>query len=271
VIDLHTHTTASDGTDTPAELVEKARTAGLEAIAVTDHDTMAGYDEAPRPKDLIVVAAVELSVRGAHLLGYFFDEPAADFRPWLARLKEKRRQRNAGIAERLQARGVDVRLEEAEALAPHITGRAHFARLLLDKGYVSAWEDAFRLYLGEDAPCFVQREDPSVEEGIERLRNAGAVVSLAHPVRVNSPNLERTIAAWTRTGLQGLEALHPDHSAADTARYLSLAAKYGLAVSAGSDYHGRNKPEVELGSGRGGNVRAGSEVLEDLHRRAIRG
>jgi 3',5'-nucleoside bisphosphate phosphatase len=271
VIDLHTHTTASDGTDTPAELLSKARQAGLEVIAITDHDTLAGVDEAPRTEALTVVTALELSVRGAHLLGYFFEEPSAGFRPWLETLKDKRRRRNAAIAEKLQARGIDLRLEEAEAIAPHITGRAHFARLLLDKGYVSGWEDAFRLYLGEDAPCYVQREEPSPEDGIERLRNAGAVVSLAHPVRVKSPNLERTIASWARAGLQALEALHSDHSAADAARYLSFAAKYGLAVTAGSDYHGGNTPHVELGSGRGGNVRAGRALLDDLHRRAVRG
>lgn len=254
MIDLHCHTTYSDGADTPAELLRRAHQLGLETVAITDHDTLAGYDAAPAGP-VRLVPGIELSVRGAHLLGYFFDGVRNGFRQWLETLRDHRRARNAAIADCLQRAGVGVTLEEAEALGQNITGRAHFARRLIEKGYAADWDEAFARYLGEDAPCYVEREDPEPEEGIERLRDAGATVSLAHPVRLRVDGQESYISKLTRAGLQAIEVWHSDHSEADAARYLALASKYGLAATAGSDYHGHITPQVELGSGRNGNIR----------------
>jgi predicted metal-dependent phosphoesterase TrpH len=268
LVDLHCHTTASDGTDSSAELLIKAEALGLTGLAITDHDSLAGFDSVTPNGQLELIPAVELSVRGAHLLGYFFDGAGVGFREWLESLKAKRRLRNAGIAERLRAAGCDVTLAEAEERGRNVTGRAHFARVLLEKGYITEWEEAFTRYLGEDAPCYVEREDPEPDEGIERLRNAGAIVSLAHPVRLRSSDPDRLIAEFARAGLQALEVWHSDHTAADAAHFLSLASEYGLATTAGSDYHGRHKPQIELGSGRNGNIR-GRASLDDLRRRAV--
>jgi predicted metal-dependent phosphoesterase TrpH len=274
VIDLHTHTTASDGMDAPAALLERAAEAGLEAIAITDHDTCDGWREArAAARDgLELIAGVELSVQGAHLLGYFFDAPPpADFLAWLDSLRANRRRRNLAIAEKLREHGMDVACEEAEALGRNITGRAHFARVLLRKRYVRTWSEAFDRYLDEGACCYVERADPLAEEGIARLRAAGAFTSLAHPVRLRQTEPLRFIDEMVRDGLQAIEAFHSDHSAADTAAYLSLAARYNIGVSGGSDYHGPIKPEARLGSGRDGNARCGRNLLDDLRRRAACG
>ena len=268
MVDLHCHTTASDGTDAPAALVAKAEALGVTALAITDHDTLAGFDAISSNGKLELIPGVELSVRGAHLLGYFFDGVGAGFREWLESLKAKRRVRNAGIAERLRAAGMDITLAEVEDRGRNVTGRAHFAQVMLEKGYITEWEEAFTRYLGEDAPCYVEREDPEPDEGIERLRDAGAFVSLAHPVRLRAADPDRLIAEYARAGLQAIEVWHSDHNDADAAHFLSLASQFGLAATAGSDYHGRHKPHVELGSGRGGNIR-GRANLDDLRRRAV--
>ncbi len=184
MIDLHTHSTASDGTDAPEALVEQAARAGLMALAITDHDTLAGSDEAALAAgEVELVRGLELSTRileerdpvsrSAHLLGYFFHDPPKEFRAWLETLKENRRKRNHEMARLLGEQGVMVTLEEAENLGRNITGRPHFARLMRAKGYVGSWEEAFSRYLGERGSAFVEREDPPIREGIERIKVSG--------------------------------------------------------------------------------------------------
>lgn len=286
MIDLHTHTTASDGTDTPAELVARAVKLGLEALAITDHDTLAGSDEA-RPLaaagGLALVRGLELSTRRAeepdpasrsvHILGYFFGEPAAGFRQWLETLKAKRRARNRAMAERLQEMGMGVTLEEAEAVGRTITGRPHFARVLREKRYVASYEDAFQRLLGERCPAYVEREDPSPEEGIRRIREAGGLASLAHARRLNKTDgaeEERIIRGLADAGLDAIEVYHSDHGESCRSRYANLARKYGLAMTGGSDYHGAHKPDVLLGRGRR-NHRAPLSLLDGLRRRSRHG
>lgn len=264
MIDLHSHTTESDGTFTPAELIDAACRARLEALAITDHDTIAGYEEAKplaQTAEVPLYCGIELSTkvepgdrRPVHLLGYFLHaEPPQSFRDWLNRLAESRRDRNRRLATRLQSLGMDVRLEEVEALGKRMAGRPHFARIMQRKGYVSNYREAFDRYLDEEAPAYVDREEPLLAEAIERLRTAGGVSSLAHPIRLNLPNAaeERLIAKLAGQGLTAIEAFHSDHSRADMDRYVALARKYGLKVSGGSDFHGDNKPEVRLGVGPG--------------------
>ena len=265
MIDLHSHTTESDGTFSPAELIEAACRARLEALAITDHDTIAGYEEAKplaKSAEVPLYCGIELSTkvyagdrRPVHLLGYFLHaDPPQSFRDWLNRLAESRRDRNRRLATRLQSMGMDVRLEEVEALGKRMAGRPHFARIMQKKGYVSNYREAFDRYLDEEAPAYVDREEPLLAEAIERLRQAGGVSSLAHPVRLNlrdAATEEALIAKLAGEGLTALEAFHSDHSPADMSRYVALARKYGLKVSGGSDFHGDNKPEVRLGIGPG--------------------
>lgn len=283
MIDLHTHSTRSDGTDTPDRLVALARQSGLSALAITDHDTLLDQEShSALSAEIDLVRGIELSTRileesnpasrSAHLLGYFFSEPPADFRDWLHSLKSARRERNREMARRLNEQGILVTLEEAEQVGMNITGRPHFARLMREKGYVCSWEEAFSLYLGEYGSAYVEREDPPIREGIERIKAAGGVTSLAHPARLGKPDVSseealiRRLADW---GLDGIETWHPDHQPADVERYAGLARRFGLIVTGGSDYHGDNKPSPELGRWDGVSVR--SNLLDQLRRRAIHG
>lgn len=270
MIDLHAHTTASDGTTTPAGLIETTLAIGLEALAIADHDTFAGYDEAlplARQAAVDLVCSIELSTRmpqpkplrpkSVHLLGYFLSTPpSGSFREWIDSLHASRRERNTRMAERLRQLGLDVRREEAEALAhnPKLTGRPHFARLLVRKGYVSDIQEAFDVYLAESAPAYVPRREPRVPEGIRRIREAGGLPVLAHPLRLgNGHPLEEkdAIRGMVGEGLRGIEVYHPDHSPQHVQRYLGLAETYGLLVTGGSDFHGDTKPGVLLGVGTG--------------------
>jgi predicted metal-dependent phosphoesterase TrpH len=189
------------------------------------------------------------------LLGYFLDgPPSPGFRAWLQQMQDSRRDRNRRLAAKLQSMGMDIRLEEVEALGRTMAGRPHFARLMVEKGYVPHYRAAFDLYLDESAPGYVDRDEPSLEEGIRRIGEAGGVSSIAHPVRLgfDDPTEEEAlIARMADRGLTALEAFHSDHDQRATERYLRIAFKFGLKVTGGSDFHGENKPEVRLGVGPG--------------------
>lgn len=261
MIDLHSHTTESDGTYTPAELVSAAVEAGLDALAITDHDTLAGYQMAAplaEKAGLLLICGIELSTKipepsrkTVHLLGYFFKTPpAAEFLHWLGGMQEARRDRNRRLAAKLQTMGVDVRIEEVEAMGRSLAGRPHFAKLMVQKSYVPNTTEAFRLYLDESAPGYVDRDEPTLGEGIRRIQEAGGLTSLAHPIRLGKRDLheeEKLVGSFAEMGLDAIEAYHSDHEAKDVERYLSYAEKYGLRVTGGSDFHGENKPSVKLG------------------------
>jgi 3',5'-nucleoside bisphosphate phosphatase len=280
MIDLHSHTTASDGTYSPAELIDAAKAAALHALAITDHDTFAGYREAvPHAKaaGVKLVCGIEMSTKlhhpsrkTVHLLGYFLNGgPTSEFLQWIEGIQAARRDRNRRLAARLQSIGVDIRLEEVEAAGRTMAGRPHFARIMVQKGYVSSTREAFDRYLDESAPGYVDRDEPSLEEGISRIAQGGGISSLAHPVRLgkrDERDEERLIAAICEAGLQAIEVYHSDHSTTDSRRYLSFARKYGLKVTGGSDFHGDNKPHVALGSGVNGNLSVPTSVLDELSR-----
>jgi 3',5'-nucleoside bisphosphate phosphatase len=280
VIDLHSHTTASDGTYSPAELIDSALAAKLDALAITDHDTFAGYDEAlayARAAGLRLVCGIEMSTKllqpsrkTVHLLGYFLNGgPTPAFLEWIQGIQAARRDRNRRLAIRLQSMGIDVRIEEVEALGKTMAGRPHFARLLVQKGYVANHREAFDKYLDESAPGYVDRDEPSLEEAISRIAEGGGISSLAHPIRLgkrNHDDEERLIARMRDSGLQAIEAFHSDHAAADAERYVALSRKYGLKVTGGSDFHGENKPNVSLGRGVNGNLNVPMSVLDELAR-----
>ena len=288
MVDLHTHTDQSDGTLAPDALVRAAVALSLEALAVTDHDTLAGYDlAAPRAREagLELICGIELSTRldrkpgeprspSIHLLGYFPGrEPAAEFRDWLSQLQRSRRERNVSLIAKLQSLGVDISLDEVQALGRNLTGRPHFARVLLSKGYVRTTQEAFDLYLADNAKASVEREEPTLREGIERITAGGGLAVLAHPVRLAAPELaqlDRFVESLVAVGLAGIEVYHSEHGAEDMDRFLRIARRYLLTVTGGSDFHGDNKPGVHLATGKDGNLCLPYRIVEDLRASAER-
>ncbi len=284
MIDLHTHTNESDGTSSPEELIDQALAIGLEAMAISDHDTFIGYDQAlpiAQARGLDLVCGIELSTRlvgkterAIHLLGYFLNEPpTAAFRAWLDEIQEERRDRNRRLVAKLQSAGVEIELSEVEAVGRTLTGRPHFARVLVRKGYAANSEEAFRKYLDEDAPCYVERDAPAVSVGIEKVLSAGGLPVLAHPVRlgIRDPiREEMLIGEMQQVGLRGIEVLHSDHKPPDVERYLKIAEKFGLAMTGGSDFHGEAKPQIALGTGINKNLKVPRSVLDCLREFARR-
>lgn len=284
-IDLHAHTNESDGSLTPEELVELAKRNDLDALAITDHDTFLGYEKAAAPAraaGLDLVAGIELNSklevesgrqRSMHLLAYFpVEGPPPEFLSWLEDERKKRQDRNRRLAETLAARGVDVTLSEVEARGRSLAGRVHFARILVEKGYASDTEDAFRRFLGEDAPTYVRRESKTAEEVIGIVARAGGVPVVAHPVRLSIPR-EREPEVFSRlkrAGLMGLEIYHSEHAPAVQAHYRQLAEELDLLPTGGSDFHGTVKPDVALGTGVNGNVRVPAEFLDRMRAMALR-
>lgn len=256
-VDLHTHSTASDGQYTPSELVRLAKNRGLEALALTDHDTVDGLEEAVQEGARLgvrVIRGIELSAKEYptfHILGYAFD-PEAPALPALCReLKEGRDERGSRIICFLKQQGVDISLDEVEELAGgNILGRPHFAQVLTRRGYVASNREAFDRYL--DTEAFhrqAERPKPPARTCVETIRAAGGRVSLAHPyqIGVDDGTLEAVIRELAGWGLDAVECFYPKHTPEQQAFYLRLAEKYGLYVTGGSDFHGeRVKPDVKL-------------------------
>jgi len=283
VIDLHTHTTASDGSYSPAELIDHAVALRLEALAITDHDTFAGYDQAIRhavDAGLDLVCAIELGARTmsaprrtVHLLGYFLHtSPSPGFRAWLEEILTSRRERNLRLIDKLQSMGVEIELSEVEGIGRTLTGRPHFARVLVQKGYAANSEEAFRKYLGESGGAFVERQSPEANVAIQQILVGGGLPVLAHPGRLGIRDTEIEeyfISDLKDAGLRGIEVFHSDHQPPDVVRYHGLAEKYGLAISGGSDFHGEAKPKVALGTGVNRNVNVPKSVLEKLRKASL--
>jgi predicted metal-dependent phosphoesterase TrpH len=280
LIDLHSHTTESDGTLTPAELVSLAKGLGLSAIAITDHDTFAGYEKAEAlaaAAGLDMLRGIELNSRLSqaidsderyvHLLAYFpCGAPLDQFSGWLSGEQEDRRTRNRRLVEALQKRGIEITLEEVEARGRSMAGRPHFARILVEKGYAADSDDAFRRYIGETAPSYIERETQTTEEAIEIVREGGGVPVVAHPVRLSLPRpLDRRVLLHLKdAGLLGLEVYHSEHPPDLQAYYLRLADELQLLPTGGSDFHGDAKPDVELGTGWKHNIRVPREFLDRM-------
>lgn len=280
-VDLHCHTTASDGTYTPADLVDLAVTLRLDALSITDHDTFGGYQAAmpvAAATGIRLVCGIELSThydvpggrghRNLHLLAYFPSAPPApSFMAWLQGLQAARRDRNVRLIQALQGRGIEITLGEVEALGRSVTGRPHFARVLIAKGFATDTEDAFRRYLGESAPTFVERESPLAAEMVRVVRDGGGVPVVAHPIRlsISDTAVERQVFEELKAaGLLGIEVIHSDHSAEQQAHYAGIAEEIGLLPTGGSDFHGSIKPKVFLGRGINDNVRVPVAMLDAL-------
>lgn len=281
MIDLHSHTNESDGSLTAAELIGQAQAIGLEALGISDHDTFTGYDQAvPLARDagIDLVCAIELSTkmhrpgkpkgRSIHVLGYFLSgPPPRDFRAWLTGIQEARRDRNRRLVQSLQSHGVDVTLEGVEAIGRTLAGRPHFAKILVQKGYVSNIQEAFDVYLDESAKAYVERDEPSFAEGVQRIAAAGGLPCLAHPLRLDKrkgSGVDDLIGGMVESGLRGIEVYYSEHSPGNVERFLGIAQRYGLAVTGGSDFHGDTKPGISLGTGVNGNLAIPRALLDTL-------
>lgn len=263
MIDLHTHSTCSDGTFRPAALVREARAAGVTHLALTDHDTVEGVDEAARAAEeagMAFLSGVEISAEfqpgTLHILGYGLDPQNERLRRRLGEIQRWRRERNPKIVERLGALGMPVTLEEVASRAGgDLVGRPHFAQTLLDKGYVKSRQEAFDLYLAKGRPAYVDKVRLSPEESVALIREAGGVAVLAHPLQLkiqDGDTLDAFVRNLVEGGLQGIECFYRNHTAQDEARFLAFARKYSLLPTGGSDFHGSNRPGIALGRGEGG-------------------
>jgi hypothetical protein len=261
-VDLHTHSTASDGTLSPAELVRKAKDIGLRALALTDHDTAGGLEEASRAGKgcgLEVIPGCELSIdysRGQmHLLGLWLPVRPERLNDTLSRLRELRHSRNERILAKLAQLGINIDYGEVKELAGDASiGRPHIARLLMEKNIVGSINEAFAEFIGPHGKAYVPKDKLGPEKAIEVLKDEQATVLLAHPysLELAPQELEAELQRLKGLGLDGLEAYYPEHSADETALYIELASRLDLLVSGGTDFHGSVKPDIELGRGRGG-------------------
>jgi len=255
-IDLHTHSTCSDGTLTPTALLDLAARNHLAAISLTDHDTVAGVAEAicrGRANGVEVISGIEVSSRqddfSLHILGYGIDHEQPEFLSFLAGLQQARQARNQSIVDRFHELGIPLRMAELEAMAGDQIGRPHFARLLVAKGICRDSQEAFVRYLRRGSPAFVEHARAPADTVIGQIRNAGGIAVLAHPASTD-PSLEKIPAIVARLkeyGLAGLEAFYPTHSNKVCRALQKIAADCGLFVCGGSDFHGDNHSSAPLG------------------------
>ena len=275
-VDLHVHTTASDGDLSPRECVAEAAREGLAAIAITDHDTTAGNAEAAaagREFGIKVVPGVEVSCSHErftiHLLGYYPDEDDERLAAMLAQLRSRREERNPRILARLAELGCPVDYDEVlEVSGGAVVGRPHIAAVMVRKGYVGSLAEAFDRYLARGAAAYVERAKPPVAEALAVLRQARAIPVLAHPGTLGADDfaeIERLVRELVPLGLRGIEAYYHNHDMALTSRLIALAQREGLLFTGGSDFHGSRKPDIALGRGTG-NMRVPYHVLVALER-----
>jgi len=272
-IDLHVHSTASDGSCTPSETVSLAKEAGLIAMALTDHDTVAGIDEAllaSRSMELSVIPGVELSCiykeKEIHILGLFIDHKNQELIRFLSGNAKKRSARNQEMLDAFRKDGFDLTMDDLMCGNPKtVITRAHFARALLNKGYVKTVDQAFKKYLNPDCPYYRKREIISPEESIQAINQAGGAAVLAHPCQYKFGwnETEELILLLKDAGLLGVECFHSSNNQYESGKLRTIAEKYHLAVTGGSDFHGAAKPDIQIGCGRGG-LRVSALYLDEL-------
>jgi len=260
-VDLHTHSNKSDGSLSPTELVDLAAQKGLSAIALTDHDTTEGIDEAISRSfkaGIMVIPGVELSCEhnghDIHIVGLCIDHHDYDFCNQLEQFVNSREIRNQKMCSKLTDAGFPIDYEELKrTFSESVITRAHFARYMLMKEYVKSISEAFERYIGDYSPCFVAREKVSPIDGIKMILSADGIPILAHPLqyKLGKDKLDELVALLKDSGLVGIEAIYSTHSQADERDIRTLANKYKLLVSGGSDFHGAAKPGLELGTGYG--------------------
>mgnify|MGYP001765009595 FL=1 len=276
-IDLHLHTTHSDGSFSTRDVMAFAKQAGVTALAITDHDIVEGIAEATAigaELGIEVVPGVEISSRlgesELHILGYFLNWTDPLLAQRLGTLRDSRHQRNPRIVQRLNELGIPITYEEVRALAgTESVGRPHIARLLMEKKFVTSAKEAFDRYLANGRPAFVDRELPEPAEAVRWIREAGGVPVLAHPtwVRTSADGLQTLVRDLKAAGLGGIEVHYSTHTPSQTTEYLELAKQCDLLVTGGSDFHGVTKPDIEVGIGRG-QLKVSEKLLDPLRKAA---
>jgi predicted metal-dependent phosphoesterase TrpH len=278
MIDLHTHSTASDGKLSPSELIAYAAKVGIEVIALTDHDTLSGLQEARQEAERLgieFIPGIEISAEydpgSMHMLGYFVDPEDEDLMETLAWLRGGRDDRNRIILKKLADLGCPLEWDEVASLAEGETmGRPHIANAMLARGYVATFNEAFDRYLGKGAAVYTDREKMTPERAIEKILQSRGLPVLAHPqtLSLSDEDLSDLLARLASFGLSGVEAHYYSHSREETALYCALAEKHGLLVTGGSDFHGPGMIETRLGIGKGTlNIpKEVADALVNLHR-----
>ena len=281
MIDLHVHSDHSDGTLSPEELVTLAVQTGLSAFALTDHDTVSCIGRAKRAAALLdgrsskltVISGTEISAayqkRDIHILGLFIDETNPALIQALEDAVGARDHRNERMAERFRSLGIPLTLEDLRLSNPDtVITRAHFAKYLIEHHHVKTTEEAFRRYLNYDAPCFVPREYMQPERAISLILQAGGIPVLAHPLLYKLPpaELEALIKRLKEAGLAGLEVYYSSNTGFDEQICYGLANRFDLLMTGGTDFHGANKPNLYLGTGRNHNLDIPDTLLEPLYR-----
>jgi predicted metal-dependent phosphoesterase TrpH len=272
-VDLHIHTTASDGTVSPAAIVALAESIGLIAVAITDHDTVAGLAEGlTAARTVEVVSGIEISVQteegSIHVVGLWLNHTDPLLLNRLDELLNSRLKRNTQIVARLGDLGMPLTMEEVAAVAGGtVIGRPHFAEVLRRHGYVSSSEQAFNTFLNRGKPAYVERMRLSPPEAFSLFHQVGGIAVLAHPGHIQSTleQLEHMLHRWKDQGLDGVEVYHPDHSPEQVALFRQIARRVGLAESGGSDFHGLNRTAIRLGA-----AHAPADILSDLRARRPR-
>lgn len=285
MVDLHVHSSYSDGSFSPKELVEYALNHNISAFALTDHDTVSGLDEAishaemlsgkvcaanPAGNTVEVISGIEFSTeyegRDIHIVGLFIDYKSEHFQNYITSFVESREIRNEKMCRLLQERGIDITYDKLkEAFPDAVITRAHYARFLTDNGYTCSMKEAFERYVGDYAPCFVPREKVTPVQAVRLIRDASGIPVLAHPAlyRMNSVRLEQLVMELKAAGLLAIESIYAAYTPAETREIHAIAVKYGLAVSGGSDFHGSNKPGLQFGTGYG-RLYIHEEILDKL-------
>lgn len=288
MIDLHVHSTRSDGTYSPTELVDYAMKKNLKAFALTDHDSVDGLEEAVSYAEKLredykkagntalleavpeIIPGIELSSehegRDIHIVGLFIDWHNTTFRSYLDEFVKSRDNRNRKMCQLLQEQGIQVTYEDLQAEFPgSVITRAHYAKYMLTHGYIKSMKEAFERYIGDNKPCYIPREKVTPAQAVELILQADGIPILAHPILygMGSTKLDELVCGLKNAGLMGIEAIYSTYSPADERQIHSLASKYNLLISGGSDFHGSNKPNLDLGIGYG-SLNIPDFVLEDM-------
>lgn len=275
-IDLHVHSNRSDGTLSPTELVSYALEKGLQAFALTDHDTVEGLSEAflaAQGTGLEVISGIEFSTeymgRDIHIVGLDIDYQNTEFVSQLHCFRDSRNIRNRRMIERLRDGGINISVEQmANDFGNAVWTRAHFARYLMEHGYIKELSEAFEKYIGDKCPYFVPREKVTPIQAVNLIYRAGGIPVLAHPLlyHLDDSALSALLSSLKSAGLIGVEAIYATHSARDENLVRQIAKRHGLLISGGSDFHGSNKPNIDLGCGKG-NLSIPYEILKNLRNR----
>jgi len=282
-VDFHMHTTHSDGSYTPVELMRYCQAKGLACVSVTDHDTMSSFeacDAEAKQLGIELIAGVEISAQfepgTLHILGFFLDRHHPKLQAVFGEIQKARRERNPQIIQKLNALGIEMTMEEVTEEACAKTGlaagkqigRPHFAKVMLRKGYVRNMEEAFEKYLGKGQPAYVDKRRVTSEEALQLIREAGGIASVAHPKHMNlaGEELEKEIGQLVDQGLGAIEVYNSCQTREDHVIYKKIAKRFDLVETGGSDFHGANKPDVDLGF-LGENIQLGYEMVEALRER----